>query len=72
MIFIQILSRGNFEQTSYERYECTISDHRPISATFDVKVKTIDRSKCDLMKLEAAQAARGYFDGLVFEAKAVW
>jgi hypothetical protein len=26
----------------YKRYECTASDHRPVSAAFDVKVKRID------------------------------
>ncbi|KAJ3415822.1 hypothetical protein HDV05_004095 [Chytridiales sp. JEL 0842] len=68
----RILSRGNFVQTSYERYECTISDHRPISATFDVQVKTVDFEKCEEVKLEADEAAKQYFESLVLNAKAVW
>lgn len=29
----------------YNRYECNVSDHRPISAAFDVKVKRIVAEK---------------------------
>lgn len=30
---------------SYRRYECNVSDHRPISAAFDLRIKTIGAEK---------------------------
>ncbi|RUS17772.1 hypothetical protein BC937DRAFT_89508 [Endogone sp. FLAS-F59071] len=57
----RILYRGEgVNCISYERFECRVSDHRPISAGFIVKVKTIDpRRKMDLKgKVEAGWADR--------------
>lgn len=57
----RILYRGEgVKCISYERFECRVSDHRPISASFIVKVKTIDpRRKLDLKgKIEAGWADR--------------
>lgn len=30
---------------NYQRYETTISDHRPISAAFRLKIKAVDKAK---------------------------
>ncbi|KAI8808849.1 Endonuclease/exonuclease/phosphatase [Cladochytrium replicatum] len=40
----RILFRGGgVEQTYYKRYECRISDHRPIASGFLVRVKSVDK-----------------------------
>jgi hypothetical protein len=39
-------------QREYRRYEVNVSDHRPISASFDLTVKTIDRSEREKRKKE--------------------
>ncbi len=36
------LDESRIECLNYKRYEPTVSDHRPISASFRVKVKSID------------------------------
>lgn len=36
---------GNMVQcTSYKRWDATVSDHRPVSATFSMRVKSVDRN----------------------------
>lgn len=42
-------------QTSYRRYETTVSDHRPISASFEIRIKSIvpDRRDAVLRTVEA-------------------
>lgn len=35
----------NITPINYQRYEATISDHRPISAAFSVKVKAVDKGR---------------------------
>ena len=42
----------------YRRYEPLVSDHRPISARFDMKVKSIDP---DLYAQVRKQVADGWF-----------
>lgn len=60
-------------QLHYRRYETTVSDHRPISAAFEVKIKSIVPDRRDAVaraveagwpdvhaaRLEAAKAAFG-------------
>ncbi|CAG8747629.1 5236_t:CDS:2 [Gigaspora margarita] len=42
----RILYRGpRMIQEHYVRYECKVSDHRPISSAFRLKIKAIDRDK---------------------------
>jgi hypothetical protein len=38
---------GRLTQTAYRRFECTASDHKPIGATFNVSVKSIDGEKLE-------------------------
>ena len=41
---------GNMVQcTSYKRWDATVSDHRPVSATFSMRVKSIDRNAWNLV-----------------------
>jgi hypothetical protein len=47
----------------YRRYEPLVSDHRPISARFDMKVKSIDP---DLYAQVRKQVADGWFKHHVF------
>lgn len=39
-------------QTGYRRYEANVSDHRPISASFSLTIKTIDRVEREKRKQE--------------------
>lgn len=39
----------------YRRYEVDVSDHRPISGSFDVTVKAVDWGERDRLKREIAQ-----------------
>ena len=39
---------------SYRRYEATISDHRPVSAGFNITVKSIDQPKMAVVRGEVA------------------
>lgn len=40
----------------YQRYECNVSDHRPISAAFDLQIKSIVPEKRSTVWLEVEQA----------------
>jgi len=39
-------------QTGYRRYEANVSDHRPISASFSLTIKTIDKGEREKRKQE--------------------
>lgn len=39
-------------QTGYRRYEANVSDHRPISASFFLTIKTIDKEEREKRKQE--------------------
>jgi hypothetical protein len=39
---------------SYQRYETTVSDHRPISAGFRVKIKAVDGGRMNVGRREIA------------------
>jgi len=39
-------------QEHYQRYEARISDHRPISAAFNVKTKNVDKEARNIVKEE--------------------
>jgi hypothetical protein len=40
---------------SYQRHEVTISDHRPVSGLFEVKLKSVIPDKLDRVKLEVTR-----------------
>ncbi|KAJ3327372.1 hypothetical protein HDU76_011920 [Blyttiomyces sp. JEL0837] len=69
----RILSRGkNLRQFTYERYESTISDHRPISGTFSLLVKSISQDKMMKCKREADEISRLVIAKQVETAQVVW
>jgi len=39
----------------YRRYEANVSDHRPVSASFDITVKVVDRHERERRKREVEQ-----------------
>jgi len=39
-------------QTGYRRYEVNVSDHKPISASFSLTIKTIDQAEREKRKQE--------------------
>jgi len=48
----RILYRGNnVKQEHYLRYECKVSDHRPISGAFSIRTKTIIKDQAEAEKL---------------------
>lgn len=51
---------SRMQQLEYRRYEVNVSDHRPISASFIIKVKNVDQQKRDGSKaiVESAWADR--------------
>jgi hypothetical protein len=47
------------ENLNYKRYEPTVSDHRPISAGFRIKLKAVDGGKMNSVRREiSAEWAR--------------
>jgi hypothetical protein len=46
---------GRIKQVEYRRHEIRVSDHRPVSGTFKIRVKTIDSGKQDQTKAECFQ-----------------
>ena len=45
----------HIQSLSYRRYEPTVSDHRPVSAGFNVTLKTIDPDKMRLVRGEVGK-----------------
>ncbi|KAI8854177.1 Endonuclease/exonuclease/phosphatase [Chytridium lagenaria] len=68
----RILWRGSFTQKTYERVESTMSDHRPVSATFMVPVKQISSSKLEQVRSRASHAARQRLAEYLLRAKVEW
>ncbi|CAG8559405.1 7304_t:CDS:2, partial [Acaulospora morrowiae] len=53
----RILYRApNIEQEHYKRYECNVSDHKPISGAFKLSIKTILKDKRCEVEEEVARA----------------
>lgn len=44
------------QSLNYKRYESTISDHRPISAGFQVKIKAVDGGRLVIIRNEVGAA----------------
>lgn len=51
----RILYRGNLQQLDYERHEIKVSDHRPVSANFELMVKNISHNKREERRKRAHQ-----------------
>jgi len=49
----------------YRRYEANVSDHRPISASFDITVKVVDRNERDRRRREVEQIWVSTEEGLL-------
>jgi hypothetical protein len=43
------------EPINYKRYEATVSDHRPISAAFRLKVKSVDKGRMSRVRGEVGE-----------------
>lgn len=46
---------GRIKQVEYRRHEIRVSDHRPVSGTFKIRVKTIDADKQEQTRAECHQ-----------------
>lgn len=53
----------------YKRYEVNVSDHRPISAAFDLQIKSIVPEKRSLVWKEIEQSWKGVERQVLEEAK---
>ena len=62
----RILYRGKWiKLLNYQRYECKVSDHRPISGTFQAKVKTIRKE----VRAEVEDEVKGQWEEYLEEEK---
>ncbi|KAI9357293.1 Endonuclease/exonuclease/phosphatase [Zopfochytrium polystomum] len=68
----RILWRGKWVQKSYRRSECTVSDHRPVSATFDIPVKRVIPDLRERCRKSAEEVRRQECDDVVRSAKIGW
>ncbi|KAI9351494.1 Endonuclease/exonuclease/phosphatase [Obelidium mucronatum] len=59
--------QDGIQLVSYERGECTMSDHRPVSALFMVRIKKVDKGGWEKMKVEANGVAKEHFRGVAEE-----
>jgi hypothetical protein len=53
----------------YRRYEANVSDHRPISASFDLTVKTVETGKREKRKREIENIWVGVEERLLSSAR---
>ncbi|KAI8614175.1 Endonuclease/exonuclease/phosphatase [Chytriomyces sp. MP71] len=61
----RILWKGrSISQVSYERNESTMSDHRPISSLFTVRVKHVNGQAFERIRADAQQAAQIHFGSI--------
>ncbi|KAL1914808.1 uncharacterized protein VTP21DRAFT_7900 [Calcarisporiella thermophila] len=69
----RILYRGkHIQQHFYRRFECRISDHRPIGAGFTITIKRVVPKKRSEVKMEVEAAWCTLLDQKVREAKVHW
>ncbi|KAJ3098505.1 hypothetical protein HDU97_003961 [Phlyctochytrium planicorne] len=68
----RILWRGSFTQHSYERVESTISDHRPVSATFSLPIKQIQPTKLEEVRFRAIGISNQRSADFLWRAKIEW
>jgi hypothetical protein len=60
---------GRIKQIEYRRHEVKVSDHRPVSGTFKIRVKTIDVNKREKTKDNCYKAFREVKHRLAAEAR---
>lgn len=53
----------------YRRYEANVSDHRPVSASFDITVKVVDRNERERRKREVERIWVGVEQRLLKSAR---
>jgi Endonuclease/Exonuclease/phosphatase family len=63
---------GRIKQVEYRRHEIYVSDHRPVSGTFRIRVKTIDPGKQEKARKECHALFREAQRGLAAEARYVF
>jgi endonuclease/exonuclease/phosphatase family metal-dependent hydrolase len=60
---------GRIKQIEYRRHEVKVSDHRPVSGTFKIRVKTIDSNEREKAKEKCYKAFREVQYRLATEAR---
>lgn len=60
---------GRIKQLDYRRHEVRVSDHRPVSGTFKIRVKTIDARKQEQTRAQCHQEFARVQQGLAAEAR---
>ncbi|KAJ1918185.1 hypothetical protein H4219_002742 [Mycoemilia scoparia] len=66
-------SQGQLQPLHYRRYECDLSDHRPISAGFTVVVKSISRTEREAVARQISQTWNNHLSSkIVSRAKICW
>jgi WD40 repeat protein len=60
---------GRIKPIGYQRHEVRVSDHRPVSATFKMRVKKIDETRRKRVWEESAERLKGYRIRLTKDAK---
>lgn len=60
---------GRMKQVEYRRHEIRVSDHRPVSGTFKIRVKTIDSTKQEQMRVECYRQFGEIQRGLTNDAR---
>ena len=60
---------GRIKQVQYRRHELKVSDHRPVSGTFLMRVKSVDAKRRDKVYRESENRLMGYKKALARDAK---
>ena len=63
---------GRIKQVEYRRHEIRVSDHRPVSGTFKIRVKTIDPGRREQTRAECHEQFGEVQRGLADEARYVF
>ncbi|TPX41059.1 hypothetical protein SeMB42_g05285 [Synchytrium endobioticum] len=60
------------KQTSYRRYECLVSDHRPIGSSFEAHVKKLDMSKRAEVAHRVRKKSEEHFNRVLMAVREDW
>ena len=60
---------GKIKQLSYKRHELRVSDHRPVSGHFKMRIKTVDTAKRNIVFAESEARLRKAIESLAKEAR---
>lgn len=66
-----IKGKGRIKQTDYRRHEVRVSDHRPVSGTFQIRLKTVIPKKRDQVWVQCLERYKRVKAQRVFDAKYV-